>query len=253
MAKKSFVPDSEDGKASWFKNFANKLGGYAAKYSIGATELADVTASELSFDYWFQFAKQNREYALKVTAYKNEVRDGVPAGAEPSVQPTPPPTGPVPPATAPGGYLRAIALGNSIKAKKNYTVADGQDLGLEGAEITTADPSTFKPVLSVVTGNNGKPDIKWKKQAGTNGIHIYMKVTGGSATAPIPAMSPSPSPAVPGFVFIGTDTQPDFIDNTPLPPEGQTQQRIYKAIYFLNDQNVGQFSEEVKITVTGTI
>lgn len=251
MAKKSFSPNTEDEKAAWFKNFANKLSGYAAKYSISPVELADIIASEVYFDYWYQFTKLNKEYMLKLTAYKNEVRDGVPAGAEPSVPPVAPsiPTG-VPPVTAPGGYARAIALGNSIKAKKNYTIADGQDLNLEGAEIVVGDPSTFKPVITIVTGSNGKPELKWKKQAGTNGIHIFMKISGTSGGT-TPAPGPIPAPA--GFVFIGTDTQPDFVDNTPLPPEGQTQQRTYKAIYFKNEQNVGQFSEEVKITVTGTI
>ena len=251
MAKKTFSPNTEDGKANWFFNFANKIGTYATKYNISATELADVIASEAHFRYWFNYFKAFKEYMLKVTAYKNEVRDGVPAGAEPSVTPVVPASPPPPTATAPGGYERAIALGNSIKKKSNYTVADGQDMNLEGAEIVLPNPSTFKPVISVVAGSNGKPDLKWKKQAGTSGIHFYMKVvSSGSPTTP----SPGPgTPSAAGFSYLGSDTQPDFTDNTPLPPSGQSQQRAYIAIYFVDDNNVGQFSEEVKITVTGTI
>ncbi|MGE0637261.1 MAG: hypothetical protein AB7G44_10625 [Bacteroidia bacterium] len=250
MAKQSFSPRSEQKKADWFSNFAQKIAGYAAKYNLSATEVADVIASEQYFAYWFNYMKLFKEYMLKVTAYKNEVRDGVPAGAEPSVPPTPLAAPLPPPATAPGGYARAIALGNSIKEKSNYTIADGQDLNLEGAEIILPPASTFKPVISVVAGNNGKPELKWKKQTGTSGIHIFKKVTGGSAS---PSPSPVPGPAASGYVYLGSDTQPDFTDNSPLPAAGVSEQRSYVAIYFVDDENVGQWSEEVKITVTGTI
>ncbi len=249
MAKQSFSPRSEQKKADWFSNFAQKIAGYAMKYNLSATEVADIIASQLHFAYWFEYLKLLKEYTLKVTAYKNEVRDGVEAGGEPSVPPTAPVLSP-PPATAPGGYERAIAMGNSIKAKSNYTVADGQDLNLEGAEIILPPASSFKPVIKVAIGNNGKPELKWGKQTGTSGIHIFKKVTGG-ATSPTP--SPMPGPGVGGYVYLGSDTQPDFTDNSPLPAAGVSEQRWYVATYFVDDENVGQWSEEVKITVTGTI
>jgi len=250
MKKQSFSPRTEQLKYNWFFNFSQKIGGYAPKYNISATEVTDVVDSFEYFKYWFLYLIAFNEYMLKLTAYKNEVRDGVPAGAEPSVQPTAP-VAPIPPAaTAPGGYARAIALGNSIKAKKNYTVADGQDLNLEGAEIVLPPASTFKPVIKVETGNNGKPELKWKKQAGTSGIHIFKKVTGGAGTTP---PSPVPGPGTSGFVYLGSDTQPHFTDNTPLPAAGVSEQRCYVVTYFLDDENVGQWSDEVKITVTGTV
>jgi hypothetical protein len=250
MAKQSFSPRTESTKYNWFFNFSQKIGGYATKYNLSAAEVQDVVDSFEYFKYWFLYMVAFKEYMLKVTAYKNEVRDGVPAGSTPSVPPTALPA-PVPPtATAPGGYARAIAMANSIKAKSNYTVADGQDLNLEGAEIIVPPASTFKPVIKLVLGNNGKPELKWTKQTGTSGIHIFKKVTGGS-TSPTP--SPIPGPGVGGYVYLGSDTQPDFTDNSPLPAAGVSEQRCYVATYFVDDENVGQWSEEVKITVTGTI
>ena len=62
-----------------------------------------------------------------------------------------------------------------------------------------------------------------------------------------------PAPATGGFIYLGSDTQPSFTDNTPLPAAGVSQLRKYVAIYFTDEGNVGQYSEEVKITVTGVI
>ncbi len=252
MAKKSFTPETEDLKASWFLNFATKIPGYSLKYNIAATEITDVVDSEAHFRYWNNYFKAAKEYMLKVTAYKNEVRDGVPAGAEPSVMPVFPPLGPPPVATAPGGYERAIALGLSMKKKSVYTVADGQDLNLEGPVITLPPASTYKPVITVVAGNNGKPDVKWKKPAGVHGIHFFLKIEGkNGGLPPTPPGGMIEAPA--GFNYLGSDTQPHYKDNTPLPAAGQSQVRTYVAIYFVDEENIGQYSNEVKFTVTGVI
>src|SRR3990172_8143200 len=135
MAKQRFLSDSDQGKITWLGNFSGKLAGtagYATKYNITPEEIADLVAGHLYISFWADYLNQYKEYLKKVTAYKNELRDGVPAGGSASVEPTPPVLGIVPPAVAPGIFKRAIAIANRIKVHIGYTVADGQDLGLEG-------------------------------------------------------------------------------------------------------------------------
>ena len=249
MAKQSFVPSTDLGKQTWLNNLANKINTYAAKYNISASEMADVIAVALYFAYWNNYIQQMREYILKLTAYKNEIRDGVAAGGSPSVEPSLPVFGPPPAAVPPGGFKRVVGLCNSMKKKTVYTVADGQDMGLEGAEITPPDASTLSPVLKVETGTGGFPVIKWNKPAGVAGIHLYVKRGSGTAS---PSFGPGPIPAG-GFAYLASDTEPDYVDTTPLPAAGQSEQRSYIAIYFDNDSHFGQWSNEVKITVTGII
>ena len=47
------------------------------------------------------------------------------------------------------------------------------------------------------------------------------------------------------------DTVPDYLDTAPLPAPGQTALWKYKAIYRLNDEQVGLWSNEVSLAVRG--
>ena len=88
--------------------------------------------------------------------------EGIQAGAVSSILPSVPVTPAAPPTVAPDIFGRATAIGNRIKAHKDYTLADGNDLGLEGAIIST-DLSTVKPKLNI-TLNAGKPEITWNSR-----------------------------------------------------------------------------------------
>lgn len=230
MAKKSFLPKDDEGKLLWLNNFAAKLSGYATKYGITAAEITDMEESEEYFNYWFIHRNQEQEFTSKLTAYKNELRDGVKAGGTPSVMPVPPAPGVAPTAVAPGIFPRATSIGNRIKAHASYTLADGNDLGLEGAE-DTIDTVNIKPVLEVIL-NAGVPRIKWKKQ-GTDGIEIQVMRNGTP------------------YIFLAIDTVPDYDDTFPLPAAGQSAVWKYKAIYRLADERIGQWSDEVSVTVMG--
>jgi hypothetical protein len=47
--------------------------------------------------------------------------------------------------------------------------------------------------------------------------------------------------------FLTTDTEPDYLDTAPLPPAGQSAVWKYRAIYLLDDQPAGQWSEPATI------
>lgn len=231
--KKYFMPRSEADKLSWLKNFANKLGTYATKYNVIAAEVTDMQNSAAYYDYWYNYAVQYAEYNKKLTQYKTELRDGIPAGATASVAPVPPTFAAAPTAVAPGIFVRASSLAVIIKKRSNYTQADGNDLGIEGSEIAATvahNSTTIKPTIVVRLIQGGKPEIVWTK-GDFDGIDIY--VDRGSNN----------------FEFLATDTYPNYTDNTPLPTTGAAVWK-YKAIYRYGDDQIGLWSDIVTVAVS---
>jgi hypothetical protein len=169
-----------------------------------------------------QHTKTTRDW----TAYKTALRSGTTIGA----MPTTPALG-VPPTAVPAGiFSRVSALAARIKKHPAYTEAIGQDLGIIGAE-QTVDPTTVKPVLNL-TLQAGHPNVGWTK-SGMDGIEIW--VDRGTGT----------------FAFLTIDTVPDYLDTFALPAAGASAVWKYKAIYRLNDEQVGQWSDVATIGVMG--
>ncbi len=232
--KKYFLPRSEADKLIWLKNFANKLGTYATKYNITVAEVTDMVNSAAFYDYWFNYATQYTEYNKKLTQYKTELRDGIPAGATASVAPVPPTFAAAPTSVAPGIIVRATSLAGIIKKRSVYTEADGEDLGIEGTEENSSAAemeSITKPVISVRLVQGGKPEIVWTKGR-FDGIDIYVDRGNNQ------------------FIFLATDTYPNYTDNSPLPETGAAIWK-YKAIYRYGDDVTGQYSDVVSMAVGG--
>lgn len=230
MAKKPFLPLGDPDKQIWLTNFANKLNGYKGKYSIAGTDVTDMQNSAAEYTYWLNYLNQYKEYLGKLTAYKNELRDGVAPGSAASLEPVPPTMGVAPTVVDPGIFSRATSIALRIKAHNDYTLADGQDLGLEGEEITADDLSSIKPIIQVRLVNGGFPEIVWKKKS-TDGIDIYVDRGTGN------------------FIFLATDTVPNYTDTFTLPSGAAVWK--YRCIYRVDDAQVGQWSDIVSITVTG--
>ncbi len=230
MSKRSFMPFADAEKDSWLKNFANKLGTYNAKYGVTGAEVTDTQNGSANFTYWLNYVNQYRDYLAKLSAYKNELRSGVAAGALASVAPAPPTLAAAPAVVPPGIFVRATSIGQRIKAHKDYTVADGNDLGLEGAEVIPDDMATIKPVIDVRLVNGGQPEIIWKKKS-ADGIDIYVDRGTGS------------------FQYLATDTVPNYIDTFTL-ASGTAAVWKYRCIYRLDDTQAGQWSDTVSVTVS---
>lgn len=231
MAKQYFLPRPDLEKQQWLNNFATKLPTYAVKYNISADEVDDMTDSAAYWSYWLNGKNLTEDYNKKFTQFKNELRDGIPAGASPSVAPAPPILGVAPTAVAPGIFARATAIANVIKSKSNYTIADGQDLGIEGPESGDI-PEDIKPAIKIRLIEGGRPEIVWKKQ-GMDALEIW--VDRGTGT----------------FIFLAIDTVPNYTDTFALPAAGATAIWKYKAIYRLDDTQAGMWSDVVSVTVTG--
>jgi hypothetical protein len=230
MSKRAFMPRTEADKELWLKNFANKLNTYASKYNIATGEVTDMQAAATAYSYWVNYGNQYNEYVKKLTHYRNELRDGVSIGATASVVPTPPAVGTAPAAVEPGIFRRVASIAGVIKSRNNYTLADGNDLGIEGAEIPPPDLIGCKPSIGIRLIEGGKPEILWKK-GDYEGINI--EVDRGNGT----------------FTFLAVDSYPNYTDNAPLPAAGSSAIWKYRAIYRYNDIAVGLWSDIVSVTV----
>ncbi len=231
MAKQPYLPKPDADRVLWLNNFNAKLPAYMSKYGLTPNDELDVANISSDFAYRLQATHMVNAYNKQWTAYKNALRDGLPAGAE--VQPPMPPNlGSVPVAVAPGGFTRIQTLVKRIKASSAYSVADGLDMGIEGVE-TVVDYTTLTPQVSIRTGSGGFPEIVWAKQ-GMDGIAIY-KDNGDTR----------------GFVLYDLDNHPNWQDKHALPPAGQSEIWKYKIIFRTNDEEVGQWSSVLSVTVTG--
>ncbi len=229
MRKQFYLPQTDPEKAIWLNNLSAKIPAYGGKYALTVPELNDVADIHADFTYRMQAVNKIAAYSKQWTAYKNALRDGLPVGAE--VQPPiPPDLGPIPTISLPGGFKRLTMIVKKIKSNPAYSEADGQDMGIEGVE-TIIDFTTLTPQVSVRTGSGGYTEIVWNKQ-NMDGIAIY-KDAGDNR----------------GFVLYDLDNHPNWQDKHALPPSGQSALWKYKVIYRLNDEEVGQWSNVLSITV----
>jgi len=230
MAQKDpYLPRTDAGKLSFLVNFDDKLSTYAATFGIAAGTITSVTDDTAMFKYMVDMQEKFKTFKQDITAYKNLLSEGPGGGA----------TGPVPiiPVLAAPPTLVRIAIFRrirelvaQIKANSNYTENIGEDLGIVGDE-QTVEINKLKPELKsdIVAGH---PVIKWTK-GHADALDIFVDRNDGA-----------------GFVFLATDSHPDYTDTTPLPQGVESAVWEYQAIYKINDEQVGKYSESIKVTVS---
>ena len=228
------MPSSEAGKQTWLANFVDKLKdapkGYAAKYNIPAATITLLDNGRLWVNAMMADITAVRTASQSYTAFKDQLF----GGGGPLTAPTAPVFA-ANPATAPtaGIFPLASSIGQQIKVALNYTLADGQDLGLEGSILATPSAIGDSPDLSksrLSTG--GHVELVWKK-GGHTAIRSLVDRGDGK-----------------GEVFLAIDTEPNYVD-TVLPAPGTTATYTYRAIYLMGDQEFGQWSQPFEITVRG--
>jgi hypothetical protein len=220
------MPKDDSGKLFWMSNFAAKLAALAATVGVSTAEAESAQADSDFFSYVCDARNQYTQKAQEWTAYKNALRNGESLG----ILPVAPTLATAPAAVEPDIFGRLAALASRIKKHPGYTEAIGQNLGIIGPD-QTFDPGTAKPVLKV-TLEAGHPNVGWKKQ-GMDGLEIWVDRGTGA------------------FAFLALDTVPDYLDTAPLPAAGTSAVWKYKAIYRLNDEQVGEWSDVASISVMG--
>lgn len=232
MSESHFLPKDEAGQQNWMNNFSAKLPNYATTLGITAATVTQTTNDAKNLSSLLQTVENFKQYGIGLTAYKNILKYGNPEGQAIGTLAAAP-AAPVFTALQGDVLGRVSKLVAIIKTSANYTEAIGQDLGIiaSSGNVSRAAENLLKPLLKVEL-IGGSPNIIWKKGQ-TDGIKIMADHGTGN------------------FTFLAMDTRPDFLDKTPLPPMGQAQLWRYMARYFKNDEEIGDWSDLVQVTVTG--
>lgn len=225
MAKKDYIPTSDNDKNVWLSNFANSLTTYASVLKISEEEVQSIKNDTAMYNYALMCLESVNAYNRQMTAFKNALRDGNEITQE--VAMPLPPVFPTTPATVKAGiFSRIRKLAQNLKTREGYTEDIGKALGLVG-ESTVTDYNNLQPALQAEV-SGGQVIVKWKKGK-ADSINIYVK-RGTS-----------------DFTLAGTDAKPPYYDPTPLPAEATTW--TYRAVYVVKDRETGKFSDEVSVLV----
>ena len=224
MRKSFYLPRADKAKAIWLNNFASKFATLAPQFGFTPAEAAAVNDDAAMFAYIIDLIAAFTSEKEERVSYKNLLRSGA-TGSPAETFPTMPVIAD-PPALVPFGIFPRIShIVQRIKNHPDYTEAIGKDFGIIGAE-QTIDTSTMKPVLTLVF-KGGAWEVQWKKE-NADAVRIESDNDGT------------------GFKFLAIDSVPHYTDTTPITAAGT---RKYRAMYIINDELVGQWSDVVSITV----
>jgi len=230
MAKSDYIAQNDDQFAAQLQTFKTGIGAYATTLGLSPAQVTAQAADADSFAYVVACQGIMQGGSQQWTAWKNLTRAGG----------TPPPAGapmaPVFPTTvaavAAGIEVRFRALVKLIKAHPNYNVAMGETLGIEGPQHSGPDLSTIQPKITVtLSGNAAQVGWGWDGHSAFLDM-LELQVDRGS-----------------GWTMLAFDTTPNYTDTAPLPATPTKWK--YRAIYRVDDHQVGVWSNEVCITVGG--
>ncbi len=233
MKKGYYLPSDDQGKMAWLNNFSGKLSNYATVLNIPGATVTQTTSDSKNFTTIMQSLDNFRNYNVNLTTYKNLMREGSANGQSIGTLTAAPAT-PVFPTPAVTGDIfgRVSNLVQVIKRNPAYTEAMGQDLGIIGSDTAFSTLSVIKPTLNVEI-KSGHPYISWKKGQ-SNAMKLM--VDRGNGT----------------FEFLTVSTRPNYTDSFALPAMGLAALWKYMGIYLVNDEETGDWSDAIQITVTGT-
>ena len=129
-----------------------------------------------------------------------------------------------------GALTRTFDLVGDIRESDTYSDPIGTDLGLIGPEDTAPDTGALQPILTArISGTH--VDLGWSWQGHRKFLdQLEIQVDRGT-----------------GWTILAFDTTPGYTDNTPFP--ATATQWKYRAIYRVNDMQVGLWSATVSVMV----
>lgn len=215
--KKDYLARTDGDFDTWEEEFLTQLAIVAAVVGITPPQVTDLTTIIGDHRTLFATAVTKKNEAHAATNAARNKRKAVSAAVRPLVR--------------------------QIKASPGYTTEIGENLDIIGEE-------------EIIDWNTAKPELKVKLDGGTivlsfkkgqsDGIKLYSKQ--GNQT---------------DFTFLATDTESPYVDNRPklssvsIPTPGEPstavenvpETREYEAYYMLGDEQVGQLSDTIKITL----
>jgi hypothetical protein len=233
MKHQDYYPIRVADQVAWLLNFADKLPGRATALGLAPALVTALVADAL----WLAYVLQNwldavRAFSLGCTQTALAAQTGTGSAAVALNTFTAPalPTGVTP--QLPGSLTRIFTAVQDIKNGHKCTDAIAAELGLVGSAATGPDLTTVQPVIAAKISGS-EVALKWGWQgngAFLDACEIVVDRNDGK-----------------GYVPLTIDTTPNYNDTTPFP----TAKAIwtYKAIYRLEDKQVGLWSQSVSVTV----
>jgi hypothetical protein len=232
MKHQRYYPVRQADQLVWLENFRNKIAAYATALGLDTDQVNALIAKCRWLVYLIgSWLPAERAYNLACTQAVKQAQTGT---GGPLVLPvfTPPalPAGVTAQDEGALSYLFDVIA--EIKENDGCSDAMCADLRIIGSEDGAPDYAVLAPVLTV-TINGNKIDIGWGWQGYAKFLdQCEIQVDRGT-----------------GWQVLTFDTTPGYTDSTPFP--ATLTQWKYRAIYRVDDQQVGQWSAEVSIAVGG--
>ena len=233
MKRNTYYPVRQADQIVWLANYSNKLPALTATLGLTAAQVSTAVADCGWLVYVLQtWLPAGRAWALATTDAAAEAQNGdgsalmaLPVFTAPAL-----PTGIV--AVNTGALTRIFALVQSIKDGGQCSNTNATNLGIVGSAQTGPDLTTVQPVISVSTMGN-VVNVKWGwggNSAFLDSCEIQVDRADGK-----------------GYVLLTIDTTPGYTDTQPFP--AASVKWTYKAIYRLDDSQVGLWSQPASVTV----
>ena len=207
-------------------NFKNKLPNYMMLFGIDQPTVDSVTADAAYMSFLIPAITPAKDYTKGWVEQKDNARKGT--GTLPITGfPTPVDVVAAPAGVAPGIEKRFRNLAQQIKSNPNYTVTIGQDLGIVASG---SDPEITAPILKLSL-KGGAPNIGYKRGT-TEGVRIYSKRADETS-----------------FTFLDVSTRSPYVDTRPNVVPNVAETRQYYAFYIVDDEQVGNQSATVSISM----
>jgi hypothetical protein len=204
MAKVDFVPTRDSELDNWLGNFESKSASVAEMLGVAKADIDNMQELINAREASFQSLHTKREEAKAATKAYEQAKKTAISGVR--------------------------ALARRFKASPAYSAALGAELGIIGAEDTSAKTTLQKPSLKLSL-NGGKIAIAFVKGK-SDGIRLFSKR--GTETE---------------FTFLDVKLSSPFQDERPNLVAGQPELRQYRAYFVKRDALVGEVSDTVSITV----
>jgi hypothetical protein len=229
MPTNDFYPASMDAKVPWHQNFAKYLPDVKTKYGLSTAQVdgADTDAQ------WMAKAVEMR-HELDAASQQCTKWFAAIAGNDDGAEVPEPFSVSLPdPAIVdvkPGIERRVREIAKQIKSHPDYSEADGEKLGIVPPAPANINPDDRKPELKCEARMNYEIRVAFRKY-GLDGIRLEYRHNGGQWIGA-------------GFLI----NSPGSITVAPATP-GQPEQVEVRAIYIQGNNTVGNWSDNVPVTV----
>ncbi|MCX6350504.1 MAG: hypothetical protein NTX03_01430 [Bacteroidetes bacterium] len=227
--KKSYMPGTDLELRDWATNFKDKLSLLKTKFGLADADVNATIDGIILYIYCIDIIHGIGDFKKTFATFKRTVFKGTTA-ANPSAVPAFTPA--APPVTLIFGFEKKIRkIVKQIKAHPNYSLEDGEELGIIGDEITPESMANWQLVLSA--------------QKVANRVKLTIDKQGHIAPEAEIEVDRDGS----GFQFLTFCPATEFIDPFPLNSVPQPTTFHYRAKLRVGGVSVGIWSEVLIVAV----